>query len=79
MLFRSTPTFPKLTPEEFAELLERERAKGNPLALFAGSCIDPNDPEDKEYWEAIYEHRRQYEKQLEEMELREESENRKQK
>ena len=74
-----TPAFPKLTPEEFAELLQRERAKGNPLALFAGSCIDPNDPEDKAFWEAVHECRRQMEQQLQDMEAREEAESRNQK
>ena len=70
------PTRTKLTPEEFTELLQRERAKGNPLALFAGSCIDPEDPEDKAYWAAIHEHRRQMEQQLLEIEAREEAESR---
>src|SRR5713101_2842398 len=45
----TTPEFPKLTPEELADLVQRERAKGNPLALFAGSWIDPDDPEDKAF------------------------------
>lgn len=63
-----TPAFPKLTLEEFAELLQRERAQGNPLALFAGSCIDPNDPEDKAFWAAVHEHRRKIEQQLQDME-----------
>ena len=62
------PTYPKLTPKEFQELLQRERAKGNPLALIAGSGIDPNDPEDKEYWQAIHEHRDCIEQQVREME-----------
>ncbi len=72
----TTPEIPKLTPEELAELLQRERAKGNPLALFAGSCVDPDDPEDKAYWAAIHEHRRQMEQQLLEIEAREEAESR---
>lgn len=66
-----TPVIPKLTPEEFNELFRRERAKGNPLALFAGSGIDPDDPEAKTYWAAIHEHRRQMEEQLLEIEARE--------
>lgn len=70
----TTPAFPKLTPEEFAELLQRERAKGNPLALFAGSCIDPNDPEDKAFWEAVHECRRQMDQQQAEMDALECSE-----
>lgn len=70
------PTIPKLTPEELNELVQRERAKGNPLALFAGSCIDPDDPEDKAYWAAIHEHRRLMEEQLLEIEAREEAESR---
>ena len=61
------PTYPKLTPEEFQELLQRERAKGNPLALFAGSCYDPNDPEDKIFWEGVRECRREMEEQQAQM------------
>ena len=70
-----TPTTAsKLTPKELEELVQRERAKGNPWALFAGSCYDPNDPEDKVYWAAIHEHRRQMELQLAAMETLAESE-----
>ena len=58
---------PRLTPEELAELVQRERTKGNPWAIFAGSWVDPNDPEDKAFWAAILEHRRQTELQLEAM------------
>ena len=65
------PTYPKLTPEEFQELLQRERAKGNPLALIAGSAIDPDDPDDKDFWRAIHEHRDRMEQQLREIEERE--------
>ena len=61
------PTYPKLTPEEFQELLQRERANGNPLALFAGSCYDPNDPEDKIFWEGVRECRREMEEQQAQM------------
>ena len=67
----TAPAISKLTPKEFSELLQRERAKGNPLALFVGSSIDPDDPEDKAYWAAIHEHRRQMEEQLLETEARE--------
>lgn len=67
----------QLTPEQLEELVRRERAKGNPLALFAGSCIDPNDPEDKAFWEGVRESRRQADLQLAAMEALAESENRK--
>ena len=67
---------PKLTPEELEELIQRERAKGNPWALFAGSCFDPKDPQDESYWAAIHEHRRQMELQLEAMAALEDSEHR---
>ena len=70
----TTSAFPKLTPEELAELLEQERAKGNPLALFAGSWIDPNDPEDKAFWEGVQECRREMEQQQAEMDVLNDSE-----
>lgn len=66
-----TPAIPKLTPEEFAELLQRERAKGNPLALFAGSWIDPNDLEDKAFWEGVDQCRQEMEQQQLEFDARE--------
>ena len=63
-----SPTAVQLTKEELDELVRRERAKGNPLALFAGSCIDPNDPDDKAFWEGVHECRRQADLQMAEME-----------
>ena len=68
------PTYPKLTPEEFQELLQRERAKGNPLALFAGSWIDPNDPEDKVFWEGVRKCREEMDQQQAEMDALEQAE-----
>ena len=72
-----SPTAISLTKEELDDLVRRERAKGNPLALYAGSCIDPNDPEDKAFWEGVRESRRQAEIQLTEMEALEARENQK--
>ncbi|HLQ46702.1 MAG TPA: hypothetical protein VK137_18305 [Planctomycetaceae bacterium] len=63
----TTPAIPKLTPEELADLVQRERAKGNPLALFAGSWIDPDDPEDKAFWEGVNQCRREMDQQQAEM------------
>jgi hypothetical protein len=70
----TNPAFPKLTPKELEELVQRERSKGNPWAIFAGSCYDPDDPNDEVYWAAIREHRRQMELQLEAMAALEDSE-----
>ena len=70
-----SPTAVKLTKEQLDELIRLERAKGNPLALFAGSCIDPNDPEDKAFWEGVRECRRQADLQQAEMEALEAREN----
>ncbi len=53
----------KLSPDELEELIRQERAKGNPLAIAAGSCFDPNDPDDKIFWEGVYECRREMEEQ----------------
>ena len=72
-----SPTAVQLTKEELDELVRRERAKGNPLALFAGSCIDPNDPDDKAFWEGVHECRRQADLQMAEMEALEARENQK--
>lgn len=72
-----SPTTGSLTKEQLDELLRHERAKGNPLALFAGSCIDPNDPEDRAFWEGVRECRRQAELQMAEMEAREAGEKQK--
>ena len=59
---------PKLTPEELAELVQRERAKGNPWAIFAGSWVDPNDPEDKAFWEGVRRCRSEMDQQPDESE-----------
>ena len=67
-----------LTPTELEELLKRERAKGNPLALFAGSCVDPDDPDDEAFREAVRKHRNEQELQLQEIESLENAENRSQ-
>ena len=60
-----SPTAVQLTPEQLEELIRRERAKGNPLALFAGSC--PEEPKDGPFWQAIHEHRRLADQQQAEM------------
>ena len=72
-----SPTAVQLTKEELDDLVRRERAKGNPLALFAGSGIDPNDPDDKAFWEGVHECRRQADLQMAEMEALEARENQK--
>lgn len=68
-----SPTTVQLTPEQLEELVRRERAKGNPLALFAGSC--PEEPKDGPYWQAIYENRRLADQQQAEMDAATASEN----
>ena len=57
----TTPAFPKLTPQELEELIQQERAKGNPWAIFA------DDPEDKVFWEGVNRCRREMDQQQAEM------------
>ena len=70
-----SPTAVQLTKEQLDELVRRERAKGNPLALFAGSC--PEEPKDGPYWQGIYECRRLADQQQAEFDALEASENQK--
>ena len=70
-----TATTPRLSPEELAELIRRERAKGNPLALFSGTCEE--EPKDGPYWQGIYECRRLADVQQAEFDALEASENQK--
>ena len=72
-----SPITDPLTKEQLDELIRQERAKGNPLALFAGSCIDPDDPEDRAFWEGVRECRRQAEIQMAEMDAHEAGERQK--